>query len=374
MPKTIYVLIFSALLAASAIPQNAGPSSDTATEAALIQQFDTRVRYENDGTGLQEVTASILIQSQAGVERYGQLEFGYSSATEKLEVNYVRVRKPNGQIVETPPASAQDFAPEILRSAPMYSDYRERHITVAGLRPGDVLEYRTTNTIQTSLAAGEFWYEYRFPKYAAVAKARLDVDVPKSRELKLKSPKRKYTTAESGDRRIYSWVVENISPDRKDKDKDDAEDAFDDSDDESPDVQLTTFKDWQQVSQWYARLQGERVVVDDAIQKKAAELTKGATTQREKAQRLYDYVAKDIRYVSLSFGIGRFQPHAAPEVMQGSYGDCKDKHTLLSALLRASGIQSYPVLIDSSRKLDEEIPSPAQFDHVITVALIDKDW
>ena len=52
----------------------------------MIQQWDTRVRYENDGTGLQEKTAAILIQSQAGIEQYGQLVFGYSSATEKLEV------------------------------------------------------------------------------------------------------------------------------------------------------------------------------------------------------------------------------------------------------------------------------------------------
>jgi tetratricopeptide (TPR) repeat protein/transglutaminase-like putative cysteine protease len=372
MLKPVCFFIFLGLLAMSAVSQDTHPSGDTSQEGALIQQYATRVRYENDGTGYHEVTAAIRIQSQAGVEQYGQLRFGYSSATEKLQVDYVRVRKPAGQVVETPAANAQDFAPEVLRSAPMYSDFRERHITVAGLRPGDVLEYRTTTLITTPLAAGEFWYEHRFPKYAAVAQARLDVDVPASRELKLKSPKRKYTTSEAGDRRTYTWVVENISPDRKEID--DSEDTPDESDDESPDVQLTTFKDWQQVAHWYAKLQGERVVVDDAIQKKAAELTKGATTPMEKAQRLYDYVARDIRYVSLSFGVGRYQPHGAPEVMQGLYGDCKDKHTLLSALLRASGIQSYPVLIDSSRKLDEEIPSPAQFDHVITIALIDKNW
>ena len=372
MLKPVCALIFSALLTMSAASQDAQKTGDTSQEAALIQQFDTHVRHENDGTGYQQVTAAIRIQSQAGVERYGQLRFGYSSATEKLEINYVRVRKPGGEVVETPAANAQDFAPEVLRSAPMYSDFRERHITVAALRPGDVLEYRTTTVVTTPLAAGEFWYEHRFPKYQAVAQTRLEVDVPKSREVKLKSPRHKYTTAESSDRRTYSWVVENISPDRKDKD--DSEDTPDDADDESPDVQFTTFKDWQQVARWYAALQGERVVVNEAIQKKAADLTKGATTQQEKAERLYDYVAKDIRYVSLSFGVGRYQPHAAPDVMQGLYGDCKDKHTLLSALLRASGIQSYPVLIDSSRKLDEEIPSPAQFDHVITLALIDKNW
>jgi hypothetical protein len=113
---------------------------------------------------------------------------------------------------------------------------------------------------------------------------------------------------------------------------------------------------------------------DPAIQKKAAELTAGATTSSEKARRIYDYVAKDFRYVSLSFGVGRFQPHAASEVLAAGYGDCKDKHTLLQALLRAAGIQSYPVLIGFGRKLDADVPSPAQFNHVITAAKMGTDW
>ena len=99
------------------------------------------------------------------------------------------------------------------------------------------------------------------------------------------------------------------------------------------------------------------MVIDDDVRKKAAELTRGATTLVEKTRRLYDYVARNIRYVSLSFGVGRLQPHAAPEVLKNGYGDCKDKHTLLQALLKAEGIQSYPVLISSYRELDPDVPS-----------------
>src|SRR6266567_4841699 len=159
MAKSILLPVFFALFVLPGNSQTARPSGDTSREAALIQQLTTRIRYENDGTGVREVTSVILMQSQAGVQEYGQLVFGYSSATEQLEVTYVRVRKPGGQVVETPAANAQDFAPEILQSAPMYSDYRERHVTVVGLRPGDVLEYRTTTRITTPLAAGEFWYD-----------------------------------------------------------------------------------------------------------------------------------------------------------------------------------------------------------------------
>src|SRR5439155_20277007 len=53
--------------------------------------------------------------------------------------------------------------------------------------------------------------------------------------------------------------------------------------------------------------------------------------------------------------------------------DCKDKHTLLASLLEASGYHASSVLINSGRKLDPEIPSPSQFDHVFTLVPLAKD-
>ena len=360
------------LLASLWIPNAAAQVSSTkkndhAQEAAIFNRIFNRARFENDGTGVEESEAVVLVQSQAGVEEFGQLVFGYSSATEKLDVEYVRVRKPDGQLVVTPQSTAQDFAPDVLKEAPMYSDYRQRHISVAGLRPGDTLEYRTVTHIVTPLAAGNFWYEHTFPKGIVVNEDRLEIDIPKAREVKLKT-KRSPEIQDNGDRRVYTWVVKGIEPDN-DKDKD--EEA---EEEPGPDVQLTTFTDWKQIAQWYGKLEAERTTIGDSVRKRAEELTKGATTPEEKARRLYDYVALDIRYVSISLGVGRYQPHAPAEVMQSGYGDCKDKHTLLAAMLKAEGIQSYPVLIDSSRKLEEEVPSPAQFDHVITLAHVGTAW
>ena len=342
--------------------QKTNNANSNSEEAAVFERILNRVHFENDGTEVSETEAVIRIQSQAGVEEFGQLVFGYSSATEKLDVEYVRVRKPDGQVVVTPESTAQDFAPDVLKEAPMYSDYRQRHISVAALQPGDTLEYRTVIRVLTPLAAGNFWYEYTFPKGVVVNEDRLEIDIPKAREVKLKTPTRKPEIQETGDRRIYTWVVKDIQPERdKDREKDEEEDT-------GPDVQLTTFTDWKQVAQWYAKLQGERMTVDDSVRKKAQEITKGADTPTEKARRLYDFVARNVRYVSISLGVGRYQPHSASDVLQNGYGDCKDKHTLFSALLRAEGIQSYPVMIHSTRKLDVDVPSPAQFDHVITAA------
>ena len=87
----------------------------------------------------------------------------------------------------------------------------------------------------------------------------------------------------------------------------------------------------------------------------------------DKIQALYDFVAKNFRYVSLSLGLSRYQPHASSDVLHNQYGDCKDKHTLLASLLEAEGLHASSVLINSSRKLDPDMPSPSQFDHVITM-------
>ena len=344
------------------------PKTTDSQEAAVFDRILNHVRFENDGTEVSETEAVVRIQSQAGVEAFGQLVFGYSSATEKLDVEYVRVRKPDGRVVVTPDSTAQDFAPDVLKEAPMYSDYRQRHISVTALQPGDTLEYRTVTRVLTPLAAGNFWYEYTFPKGVAVGEDRLEIDIPKSREVKLKTPALSPEIQDTGDRRVYTWVVKDIHPDREKERNRDRENDGEEDEATGPDVQLTTFTDWKQIATWYAKLQGERMTVDDSVRKKAGELTKGAGTPAEKAQRLYDFVARNIRYVSISLGVGRYQPHAASDVLQNGYGDCKDKHTLLSALLRTEGIQSYPVLIDSSRRLDADVPSPAQFDHVITAA------
>lgn len=355
-----FTLLF---LCCSTLLQSQAPSSvDFSQEAFVFEHLNESVRFENDGSGVRETTAAIRINSQAAVQAFGQLVFGYSTANEDLIIDYVRVRKTDGHVVETPASTAQDFAPEVLREAPMYSDYRQRHISVVELQPGTTLEYHMVTHVKP-LASGEFWYEYSFPTGWALADGTLQINIPKSREIKLKSPDHKYQTQESGDRRVYSWSVKDFVP-KRGKRQDEEEK------DETPDVQLSSFSDWQQVARWYSILQSERAVPDETIRKKAAELTRGASSTEEKARRLYSFVALNTRYVSLSFGIGRLQPHPASEVLQNQYGDCKDKHTLLQALLAAQGIQSFPVLIHSERKLDPDVPSPSQFDHVITAVKV----
>ena len=71
--------------------------------------------------------------------------------------------------------------------APVYTDYHEKHISVPSLRPGDVLEYRFVRTIASPLAPGQFWTSYNFAERGIVLDEQLEINVPKDRQIKLKT-------------------------------------------------------------------------------------------------------------------------------------------------------------------------------------------
>src|SRR5579859_4988799 len=339
--------------------------ADYSKESAIIQSMHVAMRFENDGTGTREYSVQVRLQSEAGVQQYGLLTFGYSSANEQIEIPYVRVRKPDGTTVTTSAQDVQDMAAEITRVAPMYSDYREKHIAVKGLAVGDVLEYQVKTQTVKPLVPGQFWFDYTFLKSGIVLDEELELNLPKDRFVNVKSTDIKPSIKEEGPRRIYIWKTSNTvrKPD-EDPEKETP----------PPPVQVSTFRSWEEVGNWWGALERERMTPTPEIRAKAAELTKGAKTDADKLKAIYNFVATRFRYISISFGIGRYQPHSADEVLKNAYGDCKDKHTLLASLLTAVGIKVYPALINSSLKIDPEVPSPGHFDHVISVIPQGKEW
>ncbi|HET9696926.1 MAG TPA: DUF3857 domain-containing protein [Terriglobales bacterium] len=346
-------------------------SADYSEEPYIIKDFNYLARFEKDGTGTREFNAKILVQSDAGVQQWGQLVFGYNSGNEKLDIGYVRVRKADGRVITAGPDSVQDLSASVARVAPMYTDYREKHITVPALRPGDTLEYNITNTTVTALAPNEFWLSYDFDRNIIILHETLEVNIPKDKEIKLKTEKGydpKITT--EGDRKIYHWENSNLKRKTDEELKKEYKKRRLRPDEDQPSVQLTTFQSWEEVGKWYAPLQRDRIKATPELRAKALELTKDKKDPIDKVKAIYDYVAPEIRYVSLSFGVGRFQPHAAGDIFANKYGDCKDKHTLLMAMLDTIGIHTDPVLINSSRQLDPDVPSPGQFDHVISLVTL----
>jgi hypothetical protein len=256
---------------------------------------------------------------------------------------------------------------DVSRDAPFYSDLHEKHVAVKGLGAGDTLEYSGRWQLEKPLAPGQFWFSYQFTRGAIILDEQLEMSVPAAREVKLKSRTIQPTMREESGRRIYAWKTSHLENESAEKQKEDHNYEVARGLLPAPDVLISSFRSWEEVGRWYEGLQREKVQLSPDIKAKAEELTKGLTEDDAKLRAIYNYVSLRYRYIGIAFGIGRYQPHSASEILGNQYGDCKDKHTLLAALLNAVGIRVYPVLINSQMALDSDVPSPGQFDHVISV-------
>jgi hypothetical protein len=117
--------------------------------------------------------------------------------------------------------------------------------------------------------------------------------------------------------------------------------------------------------------------ISPELSAKAAMLVAGKTKRWERVRALCNFAQKEITYLAVILDkdcLAGYRPHAADEVLKSRYGDCKDKTTLLIALLRAIGDNGDPMLVFSGNPTAvlPDWPSP-RFNHVITCIRADDD-
>src|SRR5277367_4608113 len=115
---------------------------DYSNEAVIFETLSIAYDFNADGTGVKTSTIVAHIQSDAAVRQLGVITLPYAGQNEQPEIVYVRVRKNDGSIVQTPPEDAQDMPSRVSRIAPFYSDLKEKQIPVKSLSLGDTLEYQ----------------------------------------------------------------------------------------------------------------------------------------------------------------------------------------------------------------------------------------
>ncbi len=114
---------------------------------------------------------------------------------------------------------------------------------------------------------------------------------------------------------------------------------------------------WTEIGNWYDKLASSRTEAPQEIAARAREAGAG-TDFKTKIQGVAAFMQSEIRYVGVEIGIGGLQPHSAADVFKYRYGDCKDKATLLIAMLNAVGVRATWVLVDTHRGfVDPALPS-----------------
>ncbi len=115
---------------------------------------------------------------------------------------------------------------------------------------------------------------------------------------------------------------------------------------------------------------------DANLKRIADSLCANKKTDSEKAQAIYLWVQHHIKYVAFEEGLEGFIPRQAADVCAKRYGDCKDMASILTAMLKLSGLNACFTWI-GTRSIPytyTEVPLPLTDNHMICAVKIDNSW
>lgn len=245
----------------------------------------------------------------------------------------------------------------------IYSDRMVVRAPLPAVSAGAVIELEVKRRAREPFAGAGFMYEVPFAHSYPVLHQRLVVRGPPGQTLR--SHFNRLDPVEPTRDADGAWVTLTFergpAPVREP-----VEDYLPGDVDPTPSVTISTGRSWQAIASAYDMLVRSRISVN-AVRALSESLTKDQHSYAGKVEALANYVKREIRYTGIELSESEFVPHAPESVLEHRYGDCKDKATLLVALLRGAGIPAQLALVDAGDTLDVEPDSPAagQFDHAI---------
>jgi hypothetical protein len=387
--RVVLMIVLVAPPAAVGAARKTGPGDQFPTAAdypgsdAVLLERTTEVETEIYlGTSI-KVVESVTEAKKVfrNVHEHDSVEITLFAGEEMTSIG-ARTILPSG---ETRDVRAKDF---FVSGAPaprgiVAVDEKRLKFTFPSVEPGSILEY-TIHKSRPGIYGADIWdFQQELPvlrtSYSIIVPSKLmspgsgfwmahtwrykqynSNDVIKPETLHLPKIRRDSW----GDRVAYRWSAENVP-------------AF------TPEPHMAPvwyyrgyvrfspgeWKEWNDFSSWYVEgFLKPRMKPVDAVSAKAAELTKGAASDEAKVRALFDFV-KGLKYSSVALGVGKIQPRPPEEVLQSGWGDCKDKSTLLVALLRAAGLGAEPVLVRTADagRIDPSVPTFV-FNHMIVRA------
>ncbi|MFT3780635.1 MAG: DUF3857 domain-containing protein [Nibricoccus sp.] len=136
-----------------------------------------------------------------------------------------------------------------------------------------------------------------------------------------------------------------------------------------PQKSSNEFKTWDELACLTGAIIEPKILATPELKTQAESITAGRSTRWERIRALTEFIQKEITYLAVTQdkdSLAGYRPHAAGEVLQNRFGDCKDKATVLAAMLRSIGENGYVVLVFSGnpRVVPSDWPS-ACFNHAI---------
>lgn len=297
------------------------------------------------------------IVSPTGVQNASELSFDFDPTYERLVLHDITILRDGKRKNVLDASSIRVIEKEDEQKDHLYDGILSAIAFVNDVRPGDVLDYSWSVEGANPLLGGRF---------ADTFDLAADVPTKLIRHRLIFGRPLHYRSTLAGiepviANGVYTWTRTNVPAINV---EDNVPDWFDPYDH----VQVSEFASWHDIALWSDSLFQLDAPSRAAVTKLAQTIRAAHPQQRDQAVAAIRFVQDQIRYLGIEMGRNSHQPHQPADVLEQRWGDCKDKSFLLASLLRELGVEAYPALVNTKLRhnMDRELPSPFEFDHVIT--------
>jgi hypothetical protein len=318
------------------------------------------VRIDANGHSSRTYRQVIQILKPAGVARWAEQSIAYQPDREKATVNWMRVLRPSGEVISEKPTLSQtsDVAASIVN--PVYTQTKVVRYSLSNVAPGTLVDLSWTIESDNPPLPGDMLSSWSVSLATPGMRSHFELDVPDAVTPQIVERHLDFqrTEVRKNGRHIYTWATSNITPPK-------SEIFAPDSSVPAMSVRVGAPLTWSAIGRWYNNLSKDRYTLTPALVATIDSVVHTSRTADDSLRALHQWIATDLRYVSVSLGIGGYQPRFPEATVGTGFGDCKDKATLFIAAARHFGFTAYPVLLNSSGGDETDLPAIEQFDHVI---------
>jgi hypothetical protein len=338
---------------------------------AVVALNHEDVRLEKDGRVVTRHHFIVrIIDAQRGKEKFADLHIPFDSNRQTLTIRTARTINPDGTVHVAGKEEITDILPPELVGATMYSGLLHRVVSFPAVDRGSVIDLdfeRVSRADADNPMGAVFPLEAWNPQILR----QVTISAPVGQMVHLAVEGMKLAPSEDEDgpavpatdrRHRWTFTLAN-TPDRHPEADSPQDDVY------SARLLLSFLPDWRAA---HARIAGRYLDVvlprtpAPAVKAKAAALVVGARTPYDRAQRLFKFVAHDIRSINLSLGEAGYTPNPPQAVLAQRYGDGRDKVGLLIALCAAEGITAVPVFTrEGGVPVVPGVPTVGQFDRIV---------
>jgi transglutaminase-like putative cysteine protease len=314
--------------------------------------------FSEDGLWVGVFEAERKAHDAEAARNGGRIDISYPASLQKIEILEAATLKADGRRLPVADDRIIDIAPQVAREVALYTDLRTRSIVFPDVEAGDTIHYvyRLTQFDRTwpSFSWSVFWRD----STRTVLAERI-FERPANKPLAVEHHGGDYRVDTAGDRIRQVFSRSNSKPTPEEAGSTSPADW-------GARFSVSTFRSYEEIGDHYAGLHDVASAVTPQVSALAKEIIGSATDRAAQARLLFDWVARNVRYVAVSIGQGKLTPNPASETIQHRYGDCKAHVALLAALLAARGISGEPAFININvaRYTLPHVPV-ADFNHVM---------